>query len=175
MKRRDILKTAGVLSTGGAVGLAGCSSSGDGEGSTDSPPPNTVLMITEGGDYYFDPIGQFVETGETITFEIQSGRHSATAYHEEITSASVTRIPEGASTFNSGTMSNAGATYKHTFDTAGTYDYFCIPHKSVGMVGRIVVGEPGGPAEGSMPPDGSVPEGQSIVDQGSISYNQFTE
>jgi plastocyanin len=132
------------------------------------------MMVTEGSEYYFDPIGLFVESGDTVTFEIQSGSHSATAYKEGTSSASVNRIPESAETFNSETLSEQGATYEHTFETTGTYDYFCIPHKSLGMVGRIVVGEPGGPAEGSMPPDGDVPESQTIVDQGSVSYSSFS-
>jgi plastocyanin len=132
-------------------------------------------MVTEGSEYYFDPIGLFVEAGETVTFEIRSGTHSATAYKQGTSSASVTRIPDGAEAFNSDILSEQGATYEHTFETTGTYDYFCIPHKSLGMVGRIVVGEPGGPAEGSMPPDGEVPESQTIVDQDAVQYSEFTE
>jgi len=175
MERRQLLKTTGLLTTGGVIGLAGCSSAEDnGSNRTNTREPNTVLMITEGGEYYLDPIGLFVEPGETVTFEIRGGRHSATAYTEEATSASVTRIPVGADSFNSGTLNAQGATFEHTFETAGTYDYFCIPHKTIGMVGRIVVGEPGGPAQGSMPPDGSVPESQTIVNQGSVSYEDFT-
>ncbi|MDS0223218.1 plastocyanin/azurin family copper-binding protein [Haloarcula sp. S1AR25-5A] len=186
MERRQILKTAGILATGGVTGLAGCSSSGNGDGGGEptttepqetaggSGDSNTVMMVTEGSEYYFDPIGLFIESGETVTFEIQSGSHSATAYKEGTSSASVTRIPESAETFNSETLSEQGATYEHTFETTGTYDYFCIPHKTLGMVGRIVVGEPGGPAEGSMPPDGDVPESQTIVDQGSVSYSSFS-
>lgn len=186
MERRQILKTAGILSTGGVIGIAGCSGSGNGEGSGEptttetqesaggSGDSNTVLMVTEGSEYYFDPIGLFVESGETVTFEIQSGSHSATAYKEGTSLAKVTRIPESAETFNSETLSEQGATYEHTFETTGTYDYFCIPHKTLGMVGRIVVGEPGDPAEGSMPPDGDVPESQTIVDQGSVSYSSFS-
>ena len=185
MERRQILKTAGVLATGSVASLAGCSGSGNGDGGSEptttnpeetdtSGGSNTVMMVTEGSEYYFDPIGLFVESGETVTFEIQSGSHSATAYKEGTSSASVTRIPESAEMFNSETLSEQGATYEHTFETTGTYDYFCIPHKSLGMVGRIVVGEPGGPAEGSMPPDGDVPESQTIVDQGSVSYSSFS-
>ena len=33
----------------------------------------------------------------------------------------------------------------------GVYDYFCLPHEAAGMVGRIVVGRPGGP--GTLPFD----------------------
>ena len=30
-------------------------------------------------------------------------------------------------------------TYEHTFDTAGEYQYFCIPHEQAGMKGTITV------------------------------------
>jgi plastocyanin len=130
-------------------------------------------MVTEGSEFYFDPIGLFVQSGETITWEIQSGTHTSTAYEEGNGPASVTRIPEGADAWDSGTLGEQGATFNQTFETAGTYDYYCIPHKQLGMVGRIVVDEPGGPAEGSMPPDGEVPQSQSIVEQGAISYSEF--
>jgi len=58
---------------------------------------------------------------------------------------------------------------EHTFETAETYGYFCIPHKTLEMVGRVVVGEPGGPA------DGGVPESQRIVEEGAVSYEAFEE
>ncbi len=159
------------------MGLAGCSGSNpDVSDLTDTPSngsTNTVLMVTEGSDYYFDPIGLFVEPGETVTFEIDSGSHSATAYSEN-GQASVTRIPDGAEPFDSGILTEQGATFEQTFESPGTYDYYCTPHKGLEMVGRIVAGEPGGPADGSMPPDGDVPESQTIVDQGAVSYSDFS-
>jgi len=42
------------------------------------------------------------------------------------------------------------------------------------MVGRVVVGEPGGPAEEGQPPDGELPDSQTVVDQGSVSYDEFS-
>lgn len=178
MERRHVLKAAGFAATAGITGLAGCSSSnpeeGDGTETPSNGDTNTVLMVTDGSDYYFDPIGLFVESGETITFENDSGNHSATAYEEGNGPSSVTRIPEGAEAWDSGTLSQQGATFEHTFETTGTHDYFCTPHKSLEMVGRIVVGEPGGPAEGSMPPDGNVPESQTIVEQEAVSYSDFS-
>ena len=35
------------------------------------------------------------------------------------------------------------ATFEHVFTVQGVYDYFCKPHERAGMVGRIVVGDPG--------------------------------
>lgn len=171
-----MLKAGGIVATAGLAGLAGCTGNGgdgDGETPTDGDAPTTVSMVTDGTTYYFDPIGLLVDAGDTITFEIDSGAHSATAYSAGNGPATVTRIPDGADAWDSGTLSEQGATFDHTFETAGTYDYFCTPHKSLGMVGRIVVDEPGGPAEGSMPPDGDVPESATIVEDGAVSYDDF--
>ena len=182
MERRSLLQIVGTAVAGGVTILAGCSRSGNENGDTGSTTDtqesdrasNTVQMVTEGDDHYFDPIGIFLEPGDTVTFKLQSGAHSATAYKGGNRLVSETRFPEDASAFTSKTLTKQGATYTHTFQEPGTYDYFCIPHKSQGMVGRIVVGEPGGPAEGSMPPDGDVPESQIIANQGSVSYSDFT-
>jgi uncharacterized membrane protein len=116
------------------------------------------------GNNYFDPIGLHVEPGTTVRFEIAAGAHSATAYES--------RIPSDASAFDSGVISSDG--FEYTFEEPGTYDYYCIPHKSVGMVGRIVVGTPGGPAEKSPIPDGDVPESERIVEQEAIAYGSNT-
>ncbi|WP_232700665.1 plastocyanin/azurin family copper-binding protein [Halobacterium wangiae] len=116
------------------------------------------------GNNYFDPVGLHVEPGTTVRFEIAAGAHSATAYEN--------RIPANATAFDSGVISSGG--FEHTFEEPGTYDYYCIPHKSVGMVGRIVVGSPGGPAEERPIPDGNVPESDTIVEQGAIAYGSNT-
>ena len=192
MERRQILKSVGLAATASLAGLAGCSSPNSGTGSeTDTTPTPSgqsptgtetsqqggtpiVQMGTGASEYYFDPIGLFVESGTTVTFRIESGSHSATAYQEGNGPASVTRIPEAAQAWDSGILSERGATFEHTFETSGTHDYYCIPHKTLGMVGRIVVDEPGGPAEGSMPPDGKVPESQTIVEQGTVPYSDFS-
>ncbi|MDS0301450.1 plastocyanin/azurin family copper-binding protein [Halogeometricum sp. S1BR25-6] len=113
---------------------------------------------------YFDPIGLHVDPGTTVRFEIAAGAHSATAYEN--------RIPSDASVFDSGTISSGS--FEYTFEEPGTYDYYCIPHKSIGMVGRIVVGSPGGPAAESPIPDGDVPESDAIVEQGAIAYGSST-
>ena len=161
--------TAGGTETGTATTGTQTTQGGGGGGGT----TNTVAMVTsQGGDFYFDPIGLFVEPGTTVSFVIESGAHSSTAYHQSVDSASVTRIPDGAEPWNSGIISGQGSSFDHTFQTPGTYDYFCIPHKTLGMVGRIVCGEPGG-VEGD-PPDGNVPSEQTIVQQGAVSYSEFS-
>lgn len=194
MDRRSYLRVVGTA-VGGTATMAGCLGAPQGQEGTPTPESDgtptttptpeetpggggsnatTVAMVTDGDQNYFDPIGLFVEQGTTVTWQIDSGAHSSTAYQEGNGPAQTTRIPEGAEAWNSDILSEQGATFEHTFETVGTYDYFCIPHKTLGMVGRVVVGEPGGPAEGSMPSDGDVPESQTIVDQGAVSYDEFT-
>jgi plastocyanin len=151
--------------TGNDAGNATDAGGGEGGGAT-------VQMVTEDDQNYFDPIGLFVEPGQTVTWVNEAGAHSSTAYAESNDAADVTRIPEDAEPWNSGTLSEEGATFEHAPETTGTYDYFCVPHKSLEMVGRLVVGEPGG-VEGD-PPDGSLPAPQDVVDQGSISYDEFS-
>jgi len=121
--------------------------------------------VVEMGDNYFDPIGLRVDPETTVRFELAAGAHSATAYPD--------RIPAGASAFDSGTISEGS--FEHTFETPGTYDYYCIPHKSIGMVGRIVVGSPGGPAEENSIPDGEVPSSATIVERGAVAYGSSSD
>jgi hypothetical protein len=33
----------------------------------------------------------------------------------------------------------SGGTFSFTFEEPGTYDYFCIPHEEMGMVGSVTV------------------------------------
>ncbi|MEF8813035.1 MAG: plastocyanin/azurin family copper-binding protein [Halovenus sp.] len=90
------------------------------------------------GQNVFSPAVVWLEEGAKVTWDNASGSHSATAYHPETDGAM--RIPEGAQPFDSEIMSE-GETFEHTFDTPGVYNYYCRPHRGLGMVGLAVVGE----------------------------------
>jgi plastocyanin len=169
MRRRTVLRAAASLATAGVATIAGCGGGGDGDPT--GTPANPVDMVTKGGTYYFDPIGLYVDPGATVTFRITSGSHSTTAYTASNPLSDQRRIPDDAEGWNSDTIRRGAFT--HTFDIEGTYDYYCIPHKRNAMVGRIVVGSPGGPAEESEIPDGDVPESTRIVENGSVAYGAF--
>ena len=170
MDRRGYLRTLGGLE--GIGTLAGCSS-GEASGTEPSESDPTVEMVTATEGYYFDPVGLFVEPETTITFRNDSGSHSVTAYVAGLKGAETTRIPKGGPKFDTPVLRQEGATESVTFDVEGTYDYFCLPHREFEMVGRIVVGSPGGPAEGTMPPDGPVPESDRILDSETVGYGEF--
>lgn len=50
-----------------------------------------------------------------------------------------TVTPDGHTEWTSEELPSAGATFKHTFSTPGTYDYYCDPHLANGMTGTITV------------------------------------
>lgn len=99
-----------------------------------------IRLVTDGSAFYFDPTGLRVEPGTTVRFINESGQHTATAYCEE--NGKANRIPEGAECWDSGMLVEEGATFEVTLTEEGVYDYFCLPHESLGMVGRIIVGSP---------------------------------
>lgn len=193
--RRGFLRTTGLAVV---AGLAGCATgSGDSTEETTSttsattttttevpettttttaaePAGPTVEMRTDNKGSYFDPKGLLVEPGTTVTFVNESGAHATAAYHPDNDDQPL-RIPEGASAWSSKTFSETGAEFEVTFDTSGVYDYYCSPHEVLGMVGRIVVGEPqGGP--GTTPPKDippaareTMPNIEDIVANGEVS------
>jgi plastocyanin len=108
-----------------------------------------------GAEVWFDPVGLAVPPGTTIRWVLAANVHTTTAYHPRNGGRSL-RIPEGAAPWDSGVLVNPGDRFEITLTVEGVYDYFCAPHEQAGMVGRIVVGRPGGPGAG--PFDASVPE-----------------
>ncbi|KAB7518144.1 plastocyanin/azurin family copper-binding protein [Halosegnis rubeus] len=135
MKRRTLLATVGTVAT---ATLAGCSS-GLSEDDYD------IGMTAN----QFRPASYTASVGETVVWGNPSSRgHSVTAYEDG--------LPEGADFFASGgadTESAArdgfwgssqgrlasGDLYEHTFEVAGEYPYFCVPHEDGGMVATVVV------------------------------------
>ena len=85
--------------------------------------------------------------GQTVEF-VDAGRRGVTAYHPSVDNHEL-RIPEGAKPFNSETM-GSGGTFKWTFEVEGTYDYYSRAYEYLGMVGRIIVGKPGGGVESEL-------------------------
>jgi len=104
------------------------------------------LVQAPAGHAYFDPAGVHIAPGDSIRWIQISGFHSITSYHPRNDNHEL-RIPESAEPWDSDILladyPKRGATFEHVFTVPGVYDYFCRPHEMAGMVGRIVVGEPG--------------------------------
>lgn len=157
--RRQFIRATAVTTAG--IALAGCSSSDDsstdassdgGGGGSDADggggatQTSTVDMTEE---LSFDPETIEVSAGTQVTWEnVGTIGHTVTAYEDE--------IPDDAAYFASGDFDSEqaakdgygdgqggnvpeGETYSHTFETTGTYEYYCIPHEMNGMVGTVEV------------------------------------
>ncbi|HWX48597.1 MAG TPA: plastocyanin/azurin family copper-binding protein [Roseomonas sp.] len=103
----------------------------------------------EGGHVGFDPIGLFLQPGQTVRWRCEANYHTTTAYHPANGDHSL-RIPRSAKPWGSEVLL-PGESFQVTLTVEGVYDYFCAPHEQAGMVGRLIVGKPIGP--GSMPFD----------------------
>ncbi|NHN42437.1 halocyanin [Halorubellus sp. JP-L1] len=131
--------------TGGLVGLAAVSGLGASQEGTETGGDQSagirigMVSATNGPNFYSDPV-QWVEAGSTVTWELVQGAHTATAYAEA--NDRPQRVPADATGWDSGLLDERGATFERTFEAPGVYDYFCRPHESLGMVGRVVVGTP---------------------------------
>lgn len=105
-----------------------------------------MMSTPDGSVVWFDPVGLWVSPGTTVTWlngADQANTHTATAYHPANDRHSL-RIPETATPWDSGYLL-PGKRFSTTLIVEGVYDYYCRPHEMAGMVGRIVVGQPGGP------------------------------
>ena len=104
----------------------------------------------------FDPVGLLIEPGDTVRWVCEANVHSASAYHPDNDNHSL-RIPDGAAPWASGYL-QPGEHFAVTLTVPGSYDFYCTPHEEAGMVGRIIVGRPGGPA--TLPFDYFVAQGR---------------
>lgn len=139
--RRRIIRIAGVAVP---TTLAGCLAPAENDDDDDGDTPQATVEMTD--SFVFDPADLSISAGTTVVWEnIGSVDHSVTAYEDE--------LPAGATYFASGGFDaeqaardaypqgavGGGETYERTFETSGTYEYFCIPHEGVGMTGTIEV------------------------------------
>ena len=111
-------------STGTGTGTAG--GSGGGETVTVAVGPNNSLVFTPGTDEALQ-----IAPGTTVEFVWESNNHNIVVESQ----------PEGANWEGHETIENTGFTYTHTFETLGTYEYYCEPHRTAGMVASIEVVE----------------------------------
>ena len=147
--RRGFLCAAvGATAATGAVGKATAqeeTESGDdypGSGQTEE------VVVGPGGSLVFEAENLQILQGTTVDFVWDSNGHNIVVESQ----------PEGANwegtEGGAGDLYDEGHEYSHTFETLGTYEYFCAPHKGAGMVGNIeVVEEISTPAPASGPPE----------------------
>jgi plastocyanin len=104
--------------------------------------PGTITM-TE--DLRFDPQEITVRAGETVTWtNTSSVPHTVTAYSDSAPpdlyfSSGNASSEEQARDRIADELIQPDETFSFTFEETGSYEYFCIPHEGVEMIGRVIV------------------------------------
>jgi plastocyanin len=125
MDRRNFLRAATVPAAA-AMATPAVAQEGAGETVTVAVGPGGALVYEPGTDAPLE-----VLPGTTVEFVWESDNHNIV----------VEAQPEAANWEGHEPLENTGFTYEHTFETLGTYEYYCEPHRSAGMVATIEVVE----------------------------------
>jgi len=165
-RRRFLTVTAGA--TASTVLLAGCSSDsggdddggdsgddegGDENGGSDGAPSEVEDYLGDANNYdgvvdetgsdsvgvavgpdgenAFGPAAVRVSSGTTVTWDWKNGSHNVVP----------DTVPDGSDWSGDESIEQPDYSHEHTFETAGTYLYYCSPHREVGMKGAVVVEE----------------------------------
>jgi plastocyanin len=164
MERRQYLRTVAIA--GGTFGIAGClrmrNAGADGtptdtptpkqtptEGPTEMPaaeptetptpelPSNPDQRVAVGDGLNFDPESFEISVGDTVLWEWVGSGHNIKFDDGGVPEGTDWTGTEAART----TTFGEGHVHFHTFETAGTYDYYCVPHRSTGMEASFTVTE----------------------------------
>src|SRR5215470_4959638 len=133
--------TIDEILTAASNALNGCAMPGPTPTPMPAPTPTPMMhmvVVGPGGQLTFSPDTLSIHVGETVMWTWSSSLHN-------VVGGSANCVADGRfcssddSNCNRAPLLNSGATYSHTFDTAGTYPYFCSLHCGLGMVGSITV------------------------------------
>jgi halocyanin-like protein len=100
------------------------------DGVVDKTGSDTVSVSVGGkpnDNLSFVPAAVHVDNGATVEWEWTGDGGSHNVVHQD-------------GNFESELKSEAGTTFSHTFEEDGIYNYYCDPHRALGMKGSVVVG-----------------------------------
>lgn len=100
---------------------------------TATPDADQTVVVGPNDTFRFQPADFTIAAGDTVVWTWDSGGHNVRP----------SATPDGAGWSGTpggdGTTYDAGYTHRHTFDVTGTYEYYCAPHRSLGMTGSFTV------------------------------------
>lgn len=122
LSRRDVV-------LGAAVALVGAAARAGETHRVNIPADRTAFV----------PAELTVKAGDTVRWRNRSiVEHSVVCDPAKAKDPKNGAHPAGTPPFDSGVFAN-DATFEHTFETPGTYRYFCREHEGMGMVGMVTV------------------------------------
>ena len=103
---------------------------------TGTPTTEVVQPVSVGADgFQFSPETFEIAVGDTVEWQWDGNGHNVVP--DTTPSGSDWSGTEGGA----GTTYGMGHTHSYTFETAGTYSYYCAPHQGQGMTGSFTVTE----------------------------------
>ena len=94
-----------------------------------------VKMGSDSGQLVFIPDEVKICKGDTVTWTNNKGGPHNVVFDDEAVPSGV----DADSISMASQLADEGATYAKKFDTAGTYGYFCEPHRGAGMTATMIV------------------------------------
>ena len=99
-----------------------------------------IFDVQVGPAFAFDPDSLTISAGTTVRWTWAGNGHSVTS-GDPCTVDGQFCSPDDTNC-DTGTLSNTGTVYEHTFGEPGTYSYFCFAHCALGMTGTVNVFSP---------------------------------
>jgi plastocyanin len=93
-----------------------------------------TVEVAPGGEPVFEPQVTEIEPGTTVRFEWKSGGYNVVPVNQRPADLDWEGVPQ---------LQDEGYVYEYTFEEEGVHEFVSEPHQGQGMVGAIVVGEPG--------------------------------
>jgi len=115
---------------------------------THAAPPAThrIRMMQQGAKYVFNPANFTISSGDIVEFVNVSGGPHNVAFDKDHIPAGARDVLNKAMPQRQGdlmgpflTQPNQVYTIAFTGAPKGTYGYYCLPHRALGMVGVITV------------------------------------
>ena len=109
----------------------------DADTATPEAPDDPDQRVAVGDGLRFDPEAFEVAVGDTVLWEWVGAGHNVKYDDGDVPEGTDWEGTEGSRT----TTYGEGHVHWHTFEVAGEYAYYCVPHRSSGMTGRFTVTE----------------------------------
>lgn len=102
-------------------------------------PAVFAAQVTIEAGQGFVPNRLTVKAGEEIVFTNNTSlNHTVTGDPTRAKNPANVILPAGAQTFHSGKIAD-GESFRLTLTVPGVYQYVCLPHEAMGMIGQIEV------------------------------------
>ena len=112
---------------------------------TAQPLAGQIVDVDTGldGDRSFSPSLVVINTGDTVRWNFKSSGHNVVSGNNCVNDNQFCSPSDANCSSNPTGL--AGTSYSHTFNSPGTFNYFCRPHCSEGMTGTVIVQAGGTP------------------------------